>query len=213
MKYETLLETVGDVPLFESSLLLAGDVDPVDVASQLSRWTAGGRLLQLRRGLYAIPPPYASRRLDPFETANKGVIPSYVSLHSALSHYGLIPDTVPVVTSVTTRRPQERETALGTFLYRHIKPSLFWGFAETSFGGGSVLLASPEKALLDLGYFEPASADLRWVEELRLQNLDRVDLDLLSAAVAETRPTRLADFAQHVRTLREKGAGWGEWRS
>ena len=55
MKYDDLLEIVGAAPVFDSSLLRAGDVDPTDVASQLSRWVASGKLLQLRRRVCALP--------------------------------------------------------------------------------------------------------------------------------------------------------------
>ena len=58
MEYEKLLELVGDVPVFESALLLAGKVNPENVRLQLTRWTKSGRIYQLRRSLYAIAPPY-----------------------------------------------------------------------------------------------------------------------------------------------------------
>ena len=45
MKYEDLLALVGEEPLFETGLLLAGDVDPADVQQQLSRWTRASRLI------------------------------------------------------------------------------------------------------------------------------------------------------------------------
>ena len=58
MEFQELLHVVGDEPLFETGLLLAGDVNPDNVRRQLSRWTAAGKLYQLRRGLYALAPPY-----------------------------------------------------------------------------------------------------------------------------------------------------------
>ena len=51
MKFERLLTLVGEQPLFETGLLLAGDVDPAHVQRQLSRWVRSGRIRQLRRGL------------------------------------------------------------------------------------------------------------------------------------------------------------------
>ena len=50
MDFLGLVKVVGDEPVFESGLLLAGAVDPPDVQRQLSRWVASGRLYQLRRG-------------------------------------------------------------------------------------------------------------------------------------------------------------------
>ena len=81
---------MGDEPVFETGLLLAGDVDPVDVRRQLSRWTAAGYLYQVRRGLYALAPPYRKVEPHPFLAANRIVRPSYVSLQSALAFHGFI---------------------------------------------------------------------------------------------------------------------------
>jgi len=75
-------------------------------------------LYQLRRGLYALAPPYQKVKPHPFTIANRMVRGSYVSSQSALSHYGLIPEVVPVVTSVTASRRGQWETELGNFLFR-----------------------------------------------------------------------------------------------
>src|SRR6185369_8767235 len=105
MEFAKLLQIVGNEPVFETGLLLAGAVDPKDVRRQLSRWTKAGRLFQLRRGLYALAPPFQKIKPHPFVIANRLMPGSYVSNQSALAHYGLIPEYVPVVTSVTTARP------------------------------------------------------------------------------------------------------------
>ena len=57
MDFKRLQEIVGKEPVFETGLLLAGQVDPAVMHRQLSRLTASGRLIQLRRGLYALAPP------------------------------------------------------------------------------------------------------------------------------------------------------------
>lgn len=121
MEFRQLLEIVGDEPVFETGLLLAGNADPADVRRQLSRWSKAGRLYQLRRGLYALAPPFQKAKPHPFVVANRMVRGSYVSCQSALAHCGLIPEYVPVVTSITTGRPGEWETPLGAFAFRHIK--------------------------------------------------------------------------------------------
>ena len=69
MEFGRLLEIVGDEPIFETSLLLAGDVDSANTRRQLSRWTKAGRLHQLRRGLYALAPPFQKVKPHPFLTA------------------------------------------------------------------------------------------------------------------------------------------------
>lgn len=66
--------------------------------------------------------PYRKTEPHPFLVANRLVRGSYVSLHSALAHHGLIPEHVPVITSLTTGRPQQRENPFGSFEYHHCPP-------------------------------------------------------------------------------------------
>jgi len=180
MKFTELQEIVGKEPVFETGLLLAGNVDPDGVRRQLSRLTESGRLIQLRRGLYALAPPFRKVKPHPFQVANHLVRGSYVSLQSALAYHGLIPEHVPVVTSVTTSRPGRWETPLGDFEYRHIKPEFFRGYDVIEVEEKqTALVADPEKALLDLVYLQPGSDSQEYLDELRLQNLERLDLEEL----------------------------------
>lgn len=177
MKFERLLAIVADEPVFDSALLLAGDVNPADVRRQLSRWTRAGRFYQLRRGLYALAPPYQKVKPHPFLVANRLRQGSYVSLQSALAHYGLIPETVPVVTSVTAARPACWDTPLGRFEYRHVKADLLYGYRSLELGAGQrAFVATPEKALLDLIYLHPGADSPGYLQALRLQNLEQLDL-------------------------------------
>lgn len=208
MKYEKLQEIVGDEPLFETGLLLAGDVDPASVRRQLSRLTASGRLLQLRRGLYALAPPYQKVKPHPFLVANHIVRPSYVSLQSALAYHGIIPEHVPVVTSITTSRPGVWSTALGDFEYRHIKKDLFFGSHVEDLGGGQeALVATPEKALLDLLYLQPGSDRPAYLQELRLENLEAVDLDSLVGLTEEAGSPKLRRAINRLKEMAHLAAG------
>lgn len=184
MDFECLLELVGDEPVFETALLLAGKVNPDIVRLQLTRWTNSGRVYQLRRGLYAIAPPYQKVKPHPFLIANRMQRASYVSGQSALAFYGLIPDTVQATLSITAGRPERLETPLGVFEFRHIKPDLLRGYRMLALHGPktaeqNALVATPEKALLDLVYLQPGGDQPAYLRELRLQNLERLDLDEL----------------------------------
>ncbi len=194
MEFNNLVRIVGDEPVFETSLLLAGNVDPADVRRQLSRWTKAGRLYQFRRGLYALAPPFQKVKPHPFLIANRMVRGSYVSCQSALAYYGLIPEYVPVVVSVTTARPAHWETPLGIFEFRHIKTELLRGSRLIDLDGGQrAFVALPEKALLDLVYLHPAADAPDYVRELRLQNLEHLNLSELQ---------RLADFTRSPKLKR-----------
>jgi len=50
MEFDSLLKLIGDDPVFESSLLLSGNINPKTVHLQLTRWVNNGRIYQLRRG-------------------------------------------------------------------------------------------------------------------------------------------------------------------
>lgn len=179
MDYSSLVDLIGDDPIFESSLLLAGDVDPKLVHLQLTRWVKSGRVIQLRRGVYALAPPFQKKQPHPFLVANHLQMASYVSLQSALAYYDLIPEVVNTTTSVSTGRPERLVTPLGIYEYRHIKTALLFGYRSMDLGDQSALVATPEKALLDLIYLQPGGDSHSYLKELRLQNTSQIDLALL----------------------------------
>jgi len=208
MIFAELLEIVGDEPVFETGLLLAGAVNPADIRRQLSRWTKAGQLYQLRRGLYAMAPPYQKARPHPFVVANWMVRGSYVSLHSALAFHGLIPERVPVTTSITTARPGRWNTPLGQFEFRHVKTALFRGYRRVEVSGRQqAFVASPEKALLDLVYLEPEADSHAYLNELRLQHLATIDIEALLAQARSTGSPKLQRAAAIVADLRQAEAG------
>jgi predicted transcriptional regulator of viral defense system len=180
MNFDDLLAIVSDEPVFNTGLLLTGDVSPAYVRRQLSGWVTAGRLWQLRRGLYALAPPYRKTKPHPFLVANRLVPGSYVSLQSALAYHALIPEHVAVTTCVTTKRPGEWGTPLGRFMVRHIHPGLFFGYENVSVSRDQrAFVAMPAKALLDLVHLQPQGDSSNYLASLRLQNLDQLDLDQL----------------------------------
>jgi predicted transcriptional regulator of viral defense system len=202
MKFRELIKIVGDEPVFETDLLLAGDVDPANVQRQLSRWTQAGRLDQLRRGLYALAPPFQKVKPHPFLVANRMMQPSYVSLQSALAHYGLILEYVPVTTSVTTTRTDHWNTPLGSYAFRHLKSDLFRDYRLIDVTPEQqAFVASPEKALLDLIYLEPGADSLDYLRELRLQNMDRLDMHELKRQADRTASPKLCRAVANLARL------------
>ena len=204
MNFGHLVEIVGDEPVFETGLLLAGDVDPADVRRQLSRWRRAGRLHQLRRGLYVLAPPFQKVKPHPFLIANRMMPGSYVSCQSALAHYGLIPEYVPTVTSVTAARPRTWDTPLGRYEFHHVKAELLRGYRLIDLAGDQrAFVATPEKALLDLVHLTPGGDAPNYLCELRLLNLESLDLDelwrqadLSDSPKLRRAATSIADLAQ-----------------
>lgn len=204
-----MLWIVGQEPLFHTGLLLAGDVDPNHVCRQLVRWTKAGKIYQLRRGLYALAPPYQQVKPHPFVVANKLMRPSYVSMQSALAYYGLIPEYVSVTTSLTTFRPQEFDTPLGKYRFQRIKKERFFSFNLELLGDGQeAFLASPEKALLDQVYLHPGGDSTSYLSSLRLQNLDRFDSGILKEIAARSDSPKLERAAENIIVLAAEEADY-----
>lgn len=196
MEFSELVKIVGSEPVFETGLLLSGEVDVADVRRQLSRWTASGKLYQLRRGLYALAPPFQKIKPHPFLIANRMARGSYVSCQSALAYYGLIPEYVPTITSVTSGRPARWQTPFGIFEFYHLKSEWLRGYRQLEAAEGQkVFIAAPEKALLDLIHLHPGADSPLYLRELRLQNLEQLspeELQRLAALAGKPKLQRAA---------------------
>lgn len=202
MIFPELVDIVGEEPVFETGLLLAGDANPREIRRQLSRWRQAGKIYQLRRGLYCLAPPFQNVNPHPFLVANRLIPASYVSLQSALAYYGMIPEYVPVTTSVTTNRPALWETPLGIFDFRHIQVDFFYGYRLVDLGEKKqAFLASPEKALLDLVYLEPGGDTPDYLAELRLNNLDRLNWQLFERLARQIEKPKLLRAFVAIREL------------
>jgi predicted transcriptional regulator of viral defense system len=105
--------------------------------------------LKVRNGLYALraEPPQEEA------VANRLYAPSYISFEYALSRYGIIPESVYTITSATTRITREFIVNNKSFTYSHIKKQVYRGYRTEKIGGMTVLMAEPEKALVDYLYF------------------------------------------------------------
>jgi predicted transcriptional regulator of viral defense system len=199
MQWRDFLRIVGEEPVFTTALLLAGDVSPATIHLQLSRWAKAGKVIPLRRGVYVLAEPYRKVSAHPFLLANRLKRASYVSLQSALAYYGTIPEYVPVVTSVTTGRPETVTSRVGTFSFRHVHTSLFTGYRRIEVAPRQfAMIATPEKGLLDLVYLTPEADRREYLDELRLQHLDQLDMDALSRLAYESGTPKLVRAAKRI---------------
>lgn len=94
--------------------------------------------------------------------------PSYIGLESALSYYGLIPEAVFRISSVTTRKTKTFKTSLAQFSYRYIHKRLFWGYSLKNIGTHTFFISDQEKTILDYLYLNPHIDDESAFGELRL---------------------------------------------
>lgn len=141
-------------PIFSANdlkLILGSDFDH-SFLNNLENWKKKGFVIRLKRGLYVLG--RLKHAINPMVMASRIYPPSYVSLETALSYYGIIPEAVFSVTSVTSRKTEEFSTKFGKFSFRKIKKEAFGGFEvwKDKESGVSFNLALPEKALVDFFY-------------------------------------------------------------
>lgn len=185
MKFSEFKTKFRDLPLLPSRIVF-GKASAADL-NQLNRWCKQGLLLQLRRGLYILGKD--DRKIEPSRGYLAGQLyqPSYVSLEYALSRYGLIPERVVDVTSVSTRKTARFTNDFGTFIYQTMKPSAFRGFiSDKDEAGLPYFLAEPEKAAADfvylnLGRIAAGAAEKTLLESFRFQNLGSLRKDKITA--------------------------------
>lgn len=202
MKFGDLVALTSREPVFRSGLLLSGNTTRQRVRLQLSRWVRSGRILQLRRGLYVLAPPWRAVEPHPFLVSNRLQQGSVVSLQSALSWYGLIPEHVPVVTGVGPGRPETVNTPLGRFRFHHLSPELTFGYSRIEVSKNqTAFVAYPEKALLDLIHLTPGGDSVDFLQELRLQNVKTLNFETMDSLVQRSGKPKLARAAMRLREL------------
>ncbi|OGH72373.1 MAG: hypothetical protein A2921_04485 [Candidatus Magasanikbacteria bacterium RIFCSPLOWO2_01_FULL_43_20b] len=130
---------------------------------QLNRWQESGYILKLKNRVYLLEDYKNS--VHPFLIANLLYQPSYVSLESALYEYGFIPDVTQTITSISTKKTWTADVLNNRFDYKKIKKDCFIGYGARKYLNYDVMMAEPEKAVVDFFYFNKS----------RLKNESRID--------------------------------------
>lgn len=186
MKFNEFRDIVKKYPLFRSSLFAHITQSPNILRRQVSEWVKKGYLEQLKRGIYTLSNDERPVHFSIYFLANYLYRPSYISLESALSYYGIIPERVKTITSITSKKTQFFHNRFGEFKYHHIKPEWFSNFIELKDEyGQSFYMASKERALIDFFYFKIKKIEMinEDIFELsyRFQNLADLDIKKLKA--------------------------------
>lgn len=149
----------------------------------LRRAMAAGEITRIRRGLYMLCPPYRKQKPDPLALAQHVYGPSYISMESALSFHGWIPEAVYTVVSVSMDRSRVFETPAGRFEFVRVPQRAFYAGVERielPEQSGTILMAEPLKALADLVYARRLDEPLD-----RLLGGLRMDAEQLKTVTAE----------------------------
>ena len=168
----------------------------------VKRALASGEIIRIRRGLYCLTPKYQKKSVNLYALAQHVHGPSYISLESALSWHGWIPEAVHAVTSVSFKKSREFKTPLGIFSYDRVPQRVFYTEVErlTDASGNVFLMARPLKALADYVYvrkrewagIEAMASDLR-IEPEELEQITGGMLDALSGNYCDPRVKRFLE--------------------
>jgi predicted transcriptional regulator of viral defense system len=185
MNYLQFKKNFSPALCFTTQQIIA--LEPDFQHNNLSRWVNKGLLIRLRKNWYTFPENLQMAGIH-YYLARRIYQPSYISLETALAYYGLIPEAVREITCVTSQKTQRFENPFGIFDYRSLKPELFFGYQSIQQDEKrSILMAEPEKALLDLLYLNPFYDSPEAIEGLRL------DCDI---CLEQVNLTRLQDYAK-----------------
>lgn len=212
MTFDELIRSFGSHAAFSrSDLSLMFRESDAALGVSLYRLKKAGKLLELKRGLYALAEPWRKATLHAPLAANLIYSPSYLSGLWALSWYGIIPEKTELYTSVTTRPTRNFENSFGRFSYRTLKPALFTGCERMQLAGADILIATPEKAIADHFYLESGEWGEGRMESMRFDpdDIDDKKLEAFLGATGESRLERAmeawrryaADLAEGTVTL------------
>jgi len=170
---------------------------------RLVEWQKRGYIEKLRNSFYCFSDTENAEQFL-YYSANIMYHPSYVSLESALSVYGFIPEQVFQTISCTTLKTQMFNTKRGRFVYHHIKPKLYFGYKLVPWKNFNYLIAEPEKVLIDYLYLHPEIKNVSDIDSLRWNvfkinetiSLNKLDVYCthISSAALEKRIILLKEF-------------------
>ncbi|EKD55115.1 MAG: hypothetical protein ACD_60C00025G0012 [uncultured bacterium] len=139
-----------------------------------------GEIIKVRRGLYLLADQYRHKKLSKFFLASRIVPHSYISLESALSYHGFIPERVTTVTSVLALgRTKKFATPFGEFVFYQLPVNEYEFLTGVTrveeIKGEPFLLASPLRALADHIYVRKTD----WQSIDYLTSSLRIDIEQL----------------------------------
>ena len=168
MDFQTFRLKAKDYPVFKYVDLLKWfpDDNEQTIKQNLKSWVKKESLERIIKGIYKLK---ETEIKEEFLLASYFNDSSYISLESALSFYGMIPEYPYSITSVTTKKTKKFTTNYGIFSYRKIKPDLFFGFKLITGDNYLYRLATPEKALFDFIYLNQREINTSdYFKEMRL---------------------------------------------
>ncbi|MEK6627672.1 MAG: hypothetical protein AABY53_03520 [Bdellovibrionota bacterium] len=150
-------------PEITTTMLIGALSDYEDARGKINSLSKKGLIKPIKQGVYLISSDLGLRPYSKEILANLIYGPSYISLETALSSYGFIPERVTASTSICMGRGKTFSTPVGEFEYHHIKDSLYSMGVQLKevFKGAFCQYATPEKALLDFIHIKETKGDFK----------------------------------------------------
>lgn len=182
MKNELLYLKKLKMPEVTTSMLIGALSDYKDVRGKINSLNKKGLIKPIKQGVYLVDSELGLRPYSKEILANLIYGPSYISLETALSNYGFIPERVTSTTSICFGRGKKFATPVGQFEYHHIKSSLYsMGMTLKEISKGAFCLyATPEKALLDFIHIKESKNEFKNQKEYFNYISESYRLDLLA---------------------------------
>lgn len=145
------LEQLGIIPV-DYAVLRSLFSDYRSPRNKIANLEKEGKIIRLKRGMYVVSPKVSKQLLSVELIANHINGPSYISMESALRYYGLIPEQVYTIRSMTPNRSKKFENQIGKFEYITVNENYYSiGIKQqTAEDKYTFLIATPEKALCDM---------------------------------------------------------------
>ncbi len=167
-------------PEVTTAMLLAVFSEYSDARGKINSLSKKGLITPVKQGVYLVSDDLGLRPYSKDIIANLIYGPSYISLETALSNYGFIPEQVPTTTSICLGRGKSFSTPVGEFKYHHIKDSIYSMGVQLKevFKDAYCQYATPEKALLDFIYIKENKGKFKNPKDYFNYVLDSYRLDL-----------------------------------
>jgi predicted transcriptional regulator of viral defense system len=147
---------------------IIGAEKDVTLFAVIKKLLSAGILKKIERNKYVL----IDAQIGDFNLANFFYQPSYVSFESALNFHGILSQFPREVSSATSKKTIRKVYDGKIFVYSRIKKSLFWGFEKQN----GILIALPEKAILDQLYLSAKGYKKDCLEDCYLDELNKTRL-------------------------------------
>jgi predicted transcriptional regulator of viral defense system len=183
-----LFYTLGDLEkILKSEFHEKGDYSRNSIYVIMNRLVKKGEVIRITRGIYILPERYGE--IDAI--ANLLYRPSYLSFESALSRYAVLSQIPYTLTFATLRKSKNFTFPDFEVTYRQIKKELFFGYVSLE---NNLLVATPEKALLDMIYLSSFGKLYFDYTSIDLNKIDMAKIDELSGKF----PVRVKKFIRKL---------------